>query len=96
MSNRREFIKACQEGNLDLIKWFVEEKHVDPFLGDYIAILWAAGGGHVNIVKFLLTQPGVDPAVLENSAIRWAFNDFASQPVSEKKNVDTKQHLKTD
>lgn len=63
------FYQACIEGNLDLVKWYVENKLAYPADDYNYAIRKAAQHGRLNVVTFLSKVPGVDPTAFENDAI---------------------------
>ena len=55
---------ACHHGHLDMVKYLVNEKSIDPVyeLNDGKTPLHlACGFGHLKIVKFLIEEKGCDP-----------------------------------
>lgn len=67
-NNRTPLYLACQQGHLDLVKYLVNEKSVDPLheLNDGIRSHMtpfhvACENGHFAIVKFLVEEKGCNP-----------------------------------
>jgi len=60
---------ACDSGNLERVKYFVEQERCD--LNNTCAIRWASRRGHLELVKYLVSV-GCDPKAGDEYAIRWA------------------------
>lgn len=66
------FGSSARKGFLDAIKFFVNEKNLDPTANRNYALRWAAFYGHKNVVKYLL-ENGADPSDFkENELIKLA------------------------
>jgi hypothetical protein len=53
--------KACLCGRLNLVRYLIEQKQVDPGALGNLPIRWAAQKGHTTVVDYLLKHPQVDP-----------------------------------
>ena len=61
---------AAEKGNLEVVKFLVEEG-VDVHTYDDCALCGAAEKGHLEVVKFLVAK-GADVHARDNYALRWA------------------------
>ena len=66
------YIEAAKQGVLELVRYFIEIRQVDPAIMNNYAFRMAASYGHVDVVKFLATLPKVDPSAEDNEAFRVA------------------------
>lgn len=67
-----EFIEACKNGNLEVVRLLLNDPRVGPSAKDNYAIRLASYNGHLEVVRLLLSDSRVDPSARENFAIRWA------------------------
>ena len=68
------FVNNCRNGNIEIIKFLIEDSRVDPSVRDNLSIIWASINGHLEVVKLLLQDPRVDPSARNNESIIWASN----------------------
>lgn len=54
-------LTACEEGKLDIVKYFIEELELDPTYDQNSPIRGAAQRGKFEVVKLLSTYKNVDP-----------------------------------
>ena len=77
IKNQKEFLLACERGDLDAVRYAVEEKGVDIHANDDRAFRWAAYYGYEDVVKYLV-EKGADIDVFDDwingyaRVIRWA------------------------
>ncbi len=60
---------TCSEGNIELYKYLIDIKRVDPSRNHNYVIRLAASNGHLEIFKLLLADKRVDPSDDDNLAI---------------------------
>ncbi|KAJ3022081.1 UNVERIFIED_CONTAM: hypothetical protein HDU68_009324, partial [Siphonaria sp. JEL0065] len=65
-------ITAAGLGHLGILRYLVEEHHVDPSTGHNGALEWAAKSGHLDVIEYLLKDERVDPADASSMALVWA------------------------
>ena len=74
-------VEACQNGDVESVKDFVENQHVNP--NEYkddkhgkTALHWASHYGHLEVMKYLVENCKCDPmcrdATWENTPLHWA------------------------
>jgi len=61
-SNRR----ACNSGQIEVLKILLEDHRVDPEAAGHACIRLAAAKGHTEMVQLLLRHPRVDPSEGDN------------------------------
>ena len=69
-SNKRICEVVALEGNLNLLKSYIEEQNYDPKqkgTGGSTLLHYACVGGHLDVVKYLLDEHQLDP-LYENDA----------------------------
>jgi len=85
----QEFLKACANGDLDLVRELLNNKELDPTIKDYPffnvegdlttdgndAIIYAAHEGHSDIVSLLLQDSRINPCISNNLPFRIAVNN---------------------
>jgi len=67
-----EFIEACKNGHVDVVRVLLSNTQVDPSRYGNCAIRRASEHGHKEVVRLLLSDTRVDPSSWCNAAIRWA------------------------
>ena len=60
------------EGHTEVVKLLLQDKRVDPSVGNNSVIRLASQNGHTDVVKLLLQDGRVDPSNNDNCAIIWA------------------------
>jgi ankyrin repeat protein len=72
-SIRTIFLNCCRKGGpLDVIKYIIYIKNIDPSANNDFAIRHSCRENHLEVVKLLLSDPRVDPGACDNHAIVWA------------------------
>jgi hypothetical protein len=72
LDHSKAFQLSSKHGQLNIVKFFLEETNVDPADDDNNAIQQASKNGHLDIVRLLIVDPRVDPSDNEDSAIQLA------------------------
>jgi len=83
VNNNQSLLWACQNGYLNIVKYLLKDKRVDPTDLDSVSLRAATFYRHYDIVKLLLDDGRADPAAMDNEpfldAIRSAiiYNDYS-------------------
>jgi hypothetical protein len=83
-----DFLEACGEGNLNKIKYLLNEKSANIHSEKDLGIQRACASNHLEIVKYLLTSPELK----KHSNIH-ANDDYSFKSACRNNNMDTIQYL---
>jgi len=71
--DNKKFIDRAQEGNLELVKMYIQ-LGVNIHTKDDCALMWSSNNGHLSVVKYLV-EHGANIHAKDNYALQWAcFN----------------------
>lgn len=67
------FIRACRDGDVNVVKFLLKDSRVNPnHLDQTGGLKYAARYGHIGVVKLLLKDKRIDPAKDHSIALRYA------------------------
>lgn len=71
-----DFIKACMDGEVELVKKFLAKPNLDPTYDQTVAFTSAVYMSRYDVVKLLLNDSRIDPRVRNNRALQMACNEI--------------------
>lgn len=74
-SNDELFIKACEVGNIYLVKKLLNNDKIDPTIKNNLPFIVASMDGRYEVVKILLQDDRIDPTSKDNLAISIAYKE---------------------
>ena len=63
--NNKAFRLASEYGQIEVVKWLLQDERVNPFDDDNYAIRWATKNNHPDVVALILNDPRMEASAFK-------------------------------